>query len=345
MHDSPTICICGGGNIAHSLAFAFSAFTDVSVLTQRPSEWNSHLRGELGSSHVQQESLYSIHATSDVSIVSRSDVVIVALPRFAIQSILNRIREVMYPGQTVVFIPAPANIGRIEDFVARNIDVIGFQRVPYVARIIEYGKSVWISDVRKEHRLAFSRQSIATRWSEFFTKCFGGEIRRLSSFWSFIFSNSNPLLHPARLVPLLYGGDEGRYTRCPYFYAEWTDESSELYVDADKEMYNVFVAYAPQSAKDDYESALAHYEVNTSEELTRKIRSIKSLQPILAPWRENEIGLWLPDFNSRYFSEDIPFGTKVIQDYALKKGIDTPVIDSLISRIESWSGSAMPSGN
>ena len=153
----------------------------------------------------------------------------------------------------------------------------------------------------------------------------------LSSFTSFVFSNSNPLLHPARLVELLHGGDMGVYERCPYFYAEWTDKSSEYYIVADREMYEVFNACAPESASVDYESVLEHYGVVNAAELTAKIRSIESFKKIRAPWKENSSGQWEPDFNSRYFTEDIPYGTRIIQQYARKAGIETSMIDYMIN--------------
>lgn len=83
----------------------------------------------------------------------------------------------------------------------------------------------------------------------------------------------------------------------------------------------------------DYESALVHYEVNDILDLSKKIRSIKSLHDILAPYCRANDGLWYPDFSSRYFTEDIPYGTKIIQQYAHKFGIATPVIDMLISKV------------
>ena len=39
---------------------------------------------------------------------------------------------------------------------------------------------------------------------------------------------------------------------------------------------------------------------------------------------------WEPDYKSRYFTEDIPFGTKVIQRYAKKVGVAMPTIDYMV---------------
>ena len=38
---------------------------------------------------------------------------------------------------------------------------------------------------------------------------------------------------------------------------------------------------------------------------------------------------WIPDFGSRYFTEDFPFGLFYIKKLAEKYGISTPVIDKV----------------
>lgn len=330
------VCICGGGNIAHSMISVLSECDDVSVYAPYDKgTWAEHMSYQIGNDDALRIGRNVIRAPADLSAIAAADLVIVALPRFAIEGTLRTIDSSLHTGQTVVFLPAPAGLDTIvSDYRLRGIDTIGFQRVPYVARIREFGHRVWIGDVRKRTNIAFSRPEVADKWVKYFeSRCTGGTIGVLSSFLTFTFSNSNPLLHPSRLVELLKGGDNGRYPQCPYFYAEWTDVSSELYVDADAEMFKAFKAYDEKAATADYESALAHYESDSPAALTRKMRSIESLKPILAPWKQDADGLWVPDFNSRYFTEDIPYGTKVIRDYAARIGLKTPTIDYLISSI------------
>ena len=111
--------------------------------------------------------------------------------------------------------------------------------------------------------------------------------------------------------------------------------ASELYLAADKEMKKVFEACNAKAARFDYESALDHYEVSNSVELTKKIRSIEAFKSIVAPYKKCEDGLWRPDFTSRYFTEDVPLGTSIIQAYARKEGIPVPIIDSFVTNIIS----------
>ena len=337
MQYSPKICICGGGNIAHSLAAMFSNDgTTVRIYTRNPQLWGSSMIYKKGTSHLLHKSSGTLLASNDIGIIHDCDCIVIALPRFAIKDVLIQLDSTLHTGQTVIFIPATSGMETIvEKLAIKGIDTLGFQRVPYVARTISYGHSVWISDVRNEHKIAFSRNEIVGKWRQFFEAKFGGHVIELSSFLSFTFSNSNPLLHPSRLVELLHGGNDGQYKECPLFYADWTNKSSEYYVESDAEMFNCYFTYNKNSALSDYESVLNHYEVSSVNELTKKIRSIESLKKIYSPWKKTEYGLWTPDFSSRYFTEDIPFGTRIIQNYARKVGVATPTIDYLINEINS----------
>lgn len=333
---APRICICGGGNIAHALAAVFSARESVSVFTRSPEQWSDRVFYEVGSSNAMHTGRYKLNPTHDLNFVSAAECLVVCVPRFAIRDLLNTINSAVHCGQTVFFIPGPAGMEEIvAGYLARGIDTIGFQRSPFVARIREYGHSVWVSGVRSVSRLAFSRAEIAERWIRFAEGMIGGRMTTLSSFLTFTFSNSNPLLHPCRIVELLKGERNGGYVNCPFFYRDWTDASSRLYIQADREMYRAFMAYASGADVADYESVLSHYESATPEELTVKIQGIESLRSIAAPWKRDASGLWRPDFTSRYFTEDVPFGTQVIRDYAAVKHIQTPTIDFLINAVQN----------
>lgn len=329
-----SVAIYGGGNIAHSLAAVLSRYMPVKVLTRRPALWDSSLAFEQAG--LVKKSKYPIAATANINELVGVDIVFVALPQFALDEAVSTIGLNMKTGATIVLVPAPAKSDEYAKTLLKcGLKVVGFQRVPFIARIGDYGHSVSISSPRAVHKLMVSDVSMELDWRRKCGKWFGGDVCYLSSFASFAFSNSNPLLHPSRLYALLCDGNNGMYERCPLFYAEWTDISSELYVEADKEMYKVFSKREPSAAQVDYESILDHYEVSSPSELTYKIRSIAAFKSILAPWKTETSGCWIPDCESRYFTEDIEYGTKVIQASGDKVGIDTPIIDLMISTIQS----------
>lgn len=326
------VTICGGGNIAHALVAVLSLTDDVSVLTRRPELWSRTLEYRKGDGTLMRGRSLSV-VTADPLVVQEASLVIVAVPRFAIGDVLGRIGPSLHEGQVVAFIPAPSGLEKIAEDLKCNhgVDTIGFQRVPYIARILEYGHSVTISDDRAVHKTVMSSSMDGHIWDEYFTSRFGGKIEHLSSFFAFTFSNANPLLHPARLMVLL---DKPQYDRMPLFYEEWTDESSELYVKSDAEMLSVMRKYPEIDIDRDYESAFAHYGVKSVPELTLKIQSIPSFRGIQSPYKLCN-GSYVPDLASRYFTEDVAYGTARIQRLAQKAGVETPTIDMFVMRIDS----------
>ena len=320
------VFVYGGGNIAHSLAAKISQTQPVTVITRRPTSWTRRLSFEQGGKTV--ESRFDVSATEDARAVSATELIFVALPQFAIEETLDRIVPYLNAGSTVAFVPAPARIVRYAELLAsRGINVVGFQRVPYISRIVEYGRAVRISDDRDVYRIVVSDSSLTYAWNEWCPLWFGGRAEYLSSFLTLAFSNSNPLLHPSRLVVLFKDWRNKTFPDNPPFYGEWTDESSELYISADSEMREVMSRY-PIDMQRDYESVLDHYCVKTACELTVKLRSIPSFRTILSPMLRTVDG-WVPDFSSRYFTEDVQFGLAELLQFAETVGVQVPTMRML----------------
>ena len=74
---------------------------------------------------------------------------------------------------------------------------------------------------------------------------------------------------------------------------------------------------------------LEYYDSYDARSLTRKIRSIIAFKHIPAPMEKTEKG-FLPDFKSRYFTEDFPFGLLIIKSIAEVLNICTPNIDKIL---------------
>ena len=74
---------------------------------------------------------------------------------------------------------------------------------------------------------------------------------------------------------------------------------------------------------------LDYYESTDAISLTRKIRSIDAFKGILTPMKQVKNG-YIPDFESRYFLEDIPFGLLIIKSIAEILQVKTPNIDKIL---------------
>ncbi len=323
MHHT-RIIVCGGGNIAHSLVAAIARHEEVDVLTRQPGRW----------SHSVNDSPHRVCATDDVAGVATAEVVLVAVPQFAVESQFARMRPYLKPGQLVCFVPANSLMPTLcDEAKSIGVDIACFQRVPYIARIREYGKSVAMSAPRTNHRVFLSSEASRGVLDELCRRIFEAPANYLRSPLTFVFNNSNPLLHPARMVVLFRDWRDCVYTENPLFYAEWTDESSERYIAADREMFKVLQTAEPSGAcAADYEDVLTHYGVRSARELTAKLRSIESLATIRSPMKR-EGAMWVPDFESRYFTEDVEYGLKPILDWAQRCRVSTPALGSLAEEL------------
>ena len=94
----------------------------------------------------------------------------------------------------------------------------------------------------------------------------------------------------------------------------------------DKEFFSLLKALNVSTKH--IKTLLEHYEATDAAGMTKKLRSIESLSTIQAPMKEVAEG-WIPDFSSRYFTEDFPYGLALIHKLAHEKGVPTPTIDKV----------------
>lgn len=329
------ICICGGGNLGHSIAGRAATIMDgkgeVRLLTRKPERWSNTITVEDDQGHVFATPLSLV--TDDArSALSNTDIVLLCLPGFAITEELNKIKP---------FLPKHALVGAVVcstgfffdafSVLGKDMPLFGFQRVPFIARIAEYGKRSFIWGYRKEVFMATCNidQERTEKLCTLFEELFGTPIQLLENYMEAALTNSNPILHTGRLYSMWKNWDGKPFDRQSYFYREWTDEASETIIVMDEEFFNLLAAL--HIRKGAVKSLLEHYESTDATSMTAKISSIPSLSKVLSPMKEIEGG-FIPDFGSRYFIEDFPYGLAIIQKLAMEKGVSTPMID----RVMAW---------
>lgn len=112
------------------------------------------------------------------------------------------------------------------------------------------------------------------------------------------------------------------------FYEEWTDEASNLLIQMDKELFSLltFLPVAPNYLT----PLLEYYESTDSKSLTKKISSIEGFKGITSPMKQ--LGdVWIPNFSSRYFTEDFGLGLFNIYKLAMEYGVDVPNIKKVLN--------------
>lgn len=328
------IAICGGGNVAHVLAglLSQSQGLEIRVLTRKPYLWGEaiRVRDDQGLVTTGRPRLISSQAGE---VVPGADLVILALPAYARAAVLKTIAPHLTGNVWIGSFPGSGGF----DWMAQKalqgasarVSIFGAQRVPYISRIIHYGREVFGSPKKEGIAIAAIPQSRSSEIASILEDVLHMPVSRLSNFLEITLATSNPILHPARMYTLFHDYEAGSFWQeRVLFYEGWDDAASDLLIRMDREVHDIF-ARIPLDLSG-ISPLLKHYGVDDAQELTRKISGIASFKGIPTPMLETEDG-FIPDYNSRYFTEDISFGLLIIKGVAVIAGTDTPVIDTVLA--------------
>ena len=324
------VCVCGGGNLGHVVAGFLAAKSDceVSLLTRQPERWQSTLSITTPEGEALQGTLRKISSSAE-EVVTPADLVLLCLPGFSIKEVLQQICPALQPHTAVGSIVSSTGFF-FDAFEVLPLDtpLFGFQRVPFISRVIEYGRSAALLGYKPSLNISVEQTEDKEYLRQTIEHLFHTPTHLLGSHYEVSLTNSNPILHPSRLYSMWKDWHEGMvYPTQSLFYEEWTDEASELLIAMDKEFQSLLDTLPV--TKGSIPTILDYYESYDAPSLTRKLHSIKAFQGILSPMKAVRDG-FVPDFQSRYFTEDFPYGLKLIQNVAQKQGVLTPVINKVL---------------
>jgi len=326
-----TITICGGGSLGHVIAGWLSSkgHAVVNILTGHPGNWEHLLKINTPDGFVLEGKIAKI-SDNPQEVIPESDIVLLCLPGFLIEKQLQVIKKSLNPSTYVgsVFSSTGFFFEAIQ-ILDRKQPLWGFQRVPFIARVEEYGHSAHLLGYKDSLNAAI--MNVNDKEKENFGKLlqdwFECPIKLLNNYYEASLTNSNPLLHTSRLYTMFGGENEGKvYDHMILFYEEWTIEAADLYIKMDEEFFRLLNTLPV--AMDYLPRALDYYESYDSESLTAKLSSIQGFKNITSPMKNIGNG-WIPDYESRYFTEDFPYGLKYIWQLAHEKGIDCPNINKV----------------
>ena len=326
------ICICGGGNLGHVVAgfVAAQGKHEVCLLTRHPERWSQELAIETPTGTTLTGHLSGLYSDAQEA-VGDADIVLLCLPGYAIRETLQQIKPHLKADAVVGSVVSSTGFFfEAMELLSTSQPLFGFQRVPFISRIVEYGHRARLMGYKESLHLAIERAQHPEQLRDTLADMLQTPIHLLGSYYEVSLSNSNPLLHPSRLYSLWKDWHEGMtYDRIPLFYEEWTEEAARLYIEMDNELQALLEQLPVR--KGSIATVLDYYESCDAASLARKLRSIEAFKGILAPMKEM-VGGYVPDFQSRYFTEDFPYGLAIVHRLTHEKGIPSPTID----RIYEW---------
>jgi len=322
------ITIVGSGNIAHALIACLNLekTDNIFVLTSKV------FVSDIIKTNLEQcKGSIDVISNNPSEVIPKSDLIILTVPAHIRKSVISKISPFIRSDSIIGSFPGVAGFNEeVEELIKVDINIFASQRVPYISRIQKKGFLVNV-DKKDEIYVAIKYNSQSVK--NLLEKLLGLRVNILNSFLEVNLSNSNPILHSARLYDIITNSqiDKGDI----YFYKEWTDNASKILLAMDDEFMQIV-----KQQKLNIKSLKEHYAVANYNEMTQKIKSIKSFQNIKVPIIR-DVNRNILDISSRYFTEDIDKSLFYIKEYAKIKSIDTPNIDKVFNRLKKYKDSSL----
>ncbi|NLQ13945.1 NAD(P)-binding domain-containing protein [Olsenella sp. KGMB02461] len=324
------ICVVGAGNVGILMAAEFASKGHrVTVVTSRPEQWSSVVEVQDASGDVLKVGEIASYTQDAAQGVRDAQYVFVTYPVYLFEQFCQAVAPVVHEGQRICFVPGADAEFYCQPLRAAGAVVCGLQRVHSVARIHEYGRSVYELGRKPSLQVAaipsFKAPAVAKELEELFSM----PAYPLPSFLDLTLTPSNPILHTSRIRTMFDGWQPGdTYPENFLFYEGWDDAASEKLLAADAEVQELCKSLSWVDLSG-VRPLTEHYESPDVPSMTHKISHIPAFAGLRSPMREAAPGKWEPDFGSRYFSADFAYGLRAILDIAQAAQVDTPVLQDL----------------
>jgi hypothetical protein len=285
-------------------------------------------------------------------VIPNADVVIIAVPAFAHAAVLRKIKPYIDETTAIGCMPTRggfefevAQLAALRESVRPT--VFGLQTLPWSTRVTTVGRGVHIGAVKAEVVLAALPASHAPTIAARLSEILATRVVATGSFLGLTIGNPGQIIHPGLMYSHFrsWRGEEYDEDRVPRLYAEAADEMGVLVERLSDDAIATARALEAQSrGAFELQAAILpiHDWLRTAYgQVTGDTSSVAAcfrtgpIQARRAPMIEIRPGRFVPDFQYRYLSEDVPYGLVATRALAEIAAIETPTIDEVISWAQS----------
>ena len=325
------VTIVGGGNIGMCLAGEISRVRgyNVTIYASKPEQFDrtiSVVDDEKGIVFKSGE----IIATDDLNIaVKNADAILCTFPSHLRKHLLEEIQDIVKDTACIGFFPGYGGAELYcENLIKKGVTIFALQKVPYVARTKKRGKVAGLMSKKKKILVAALPHTKTEKVACMLEDMLLMECVQLKNYLAATLLPGNPLLHTSGSVVYLDNYEVGQtFANQIYYYQSWTDECSKIICKFSDELMEICARLPVDLSEVD--SIQKYYDSPTPEDLTRKFHSIPSYHPLVLPMIRTKNG-YIPDFSSRFYTEDIPNGVCIIKALAQFVDVKTPTVDRVL---------------
>jgi hypothetical protein len=276
-------------------------------------------------------------------VVPGSQLVLLSLPAFAHEIILRDIAPYLDEGAWVGALPARGGFDWCARDVFGNVEsclvLFGLQTLPWACRIQEYGRAVAILGTKTEVDLAAWPVSHVDEVAALLGDLLGVPMCPTGNFLSLTLASTGQLIHPGIMYGLFRDWDGRPYVEAPIFYHNIDAATADILQHLSDEVQTLRARLDDRFPSLDLSSVLPLYDwirraygdrIDDCSSLQNCFVTNDGYAGLLAPMRSTDDGL-VPDFNSRYLIEDVPYGLVVTRGIAELAELPTPMTDQVIT--------------
>eukprot|EP00536_Pseudo-nitzschia_multiseries_P014705 jgi/Psemu1/215659/e_gw1.754.16.1 len=361
------ILLCGGGNAVHVLTSLIGAQSDheVNILSLFPGEAES-MREAIPEGGIRcvndlGEDVYGspFRVSASVADVAPdlTDIVILALPSFAHEEYLRALKPYLRPGLVIGAMAAEGGFDLLvrhvlgDEFLASS-SLFALETLPWACRILEYGRSVEVLGTKKEIEVVISSRgggggaAGSDRVRAVLQGLMGGRrgqhrlpvLRATGNFLAMTLMNPSGIGHPTISYGYFRDKDVTKPVdedHLPLYYQGVDEFTGDLLGKISDEVLLVKTVLMERYPDLDLspirhmrELIVRYYgdDIQDKSSLHRMLQTNKGYRGLKHPMKAQ----YLPDFGSRYFTEDMPMGLIVTRGIAELAGVPTPNMDRVI---------------
>ena len=363
-----SVTICGAGNAAHvfipyftDLGYevsVFAGFKDEAARLKAAYEANGGIEIADGCDP-QNPRTYKhspvVCSNNAADSIPNADYVIIALPSFAVKGVLLDIKPHLKQGAIIYIMPGQGGVDFIvkevlgEECRSGKVSVAGIIPMPLNCRIEEFGKKVQLKAFKASYDLAAIPARDAPKCAFALSELLAGRpVHPIGNYVGIALHASNPNIHPGRLYGLFGDYKPGKiYPENPLFYETWNDKSSEWcqkISDERVKIWKTICEKVPGTGEPNQVPGLKQYiesiyagQIHNTSSLSTVFNTNDGFKGFFSPMKKEGDG-WVPDFQSRYFTEDFPEGFCMYKGIADLAGVETPTIDLILTHFQNLMG-------
>eukprot|EP00049_Salpingoeca_infusionum_P005690 m.95314 g.95314 ORF g.95314 m.95314 type:complete len:407 (+) comp13055_c0_seq3:200-1420(+) len=349
------VTICGGGNAAHIAAGMFgSRGANVSLyfsFEEEAKKFKAACDEAGGVTVVRKEQTYFgtpvaiSHRPEDV--IPNADIVLLIVPAFAHEAILQQVCKYLKEGAAVGAIPGPGAFDLLalntlgDSFTSKRITLFSGTSLPWACRFDVYGCKATLLGVKTKVDITTRPSSDGERNKQLAAQLTALHDETVFSckghFLNTTLWPTNAVIHPGVSYGIWHDWDGQPLDEAPLFYQNCSPFTGKVLDGLSDEIAaTVEVLQAngadmtPWQKIDVYLLDVYGDVIDDKSSTDRIFATNDAFRGLKAPVITQDDGKVVPNFKTRYLTEDLPHGLAVLRGVAEICGIETPTMDKVL---------------